>query len=160
MDSIYIICVDDQREVLNSLTEDLSPFEDLIMIEGCESAKEAWDVIEETDRAGDHVALIITDQVMPEQSGVELLKKVIRDGRFPHTRKILLTGLATHQDTIEAINETSLDRYIEKPWKKSDLHDAIRTQLTGYLLDKGINYEPYMKIVDQEVLFNYLRKTT
>lgn len=160
MENIYIICVDDQREVLNSLTEDLSTFEDLLMIEECESAKEAWGLIDDIDREGDFVALIITDQVMPEQSGVELLKQVIQDGRFPYTRKILLTGLATHQDTIEAINETALDRYIEKPWEKDDLHAAIKAQITGYVLDKGIDYQPYMKIIDQQVLFEHMRKTT
>ncbi|MEQ8338399.1 MAG: response regulator [Cyclobacteriaceae bacterium] len=160
MDNLYIVCVDDQRDVLSSLSGDLSPFEDLLMIEECESAREAWDVIESIDRSGDHLAIIITDQVMPEQSGVELLKQLIEDGRFLFTKKILLTGLATHQDTIEAINKTSLDRYIEKPWSSEELHTAIKSLLTGYLLDKGLDYEPYTKILDQQLLLNYLRKTT
>lgn len=160
MDNLYIVCVDDQREVLSSLSEDLTVFEDQIIIEECESAREAWEVIENIDQAGDHLAIIITDQVMPDQSGVELLKKLIEDGRFPFTRKILLTGLATHQDTIEAINKTSLDRYIEKPWSQAELHTAIKSLLTGYLLDKGLDYEPYSKILDQQILYNHLRKTT
>ena len=160
MDNLYIVCVDDQREVLSSLSEDLTAFEDQIMIEECESAREAWDVIMNIDQAGDHLAIIITDQVMPDQSGVELLKKLIEDGRFPFTRKILLTGLATHQDTIEAINKTSLDRYIEKPWSQEELHTTIKSLLTGYLLDKGLDYEPYSKFLDQQLLYNHLRKTT
>ncbi len=160
MDNLYIICVDDQREVLNSLMADLSPFEELINIEECESAKEAWEVMEEIDKAGDHVALVITDQVMPEQSGVEMLKNMIDDGRYNFTRKILLTGQATHQDTIEAINKTALDRYIEKPWSKEDLHEAIRVMLTHYLMDRGIAYEPYLSILDQQTLYSNLRKTT
>lgn len=160
MDNLYIICVDDQREVLNSLSEDLTPFEELLMIEECESAKEAWDVINEIDQNGDYVVMVITDQVMPGASGVELLKKLIGDGRFPLSKKVLLTGQATHQDTIEAINKTSLDRYIEKPWKREELHDAIKVLLTQYVLQKGLDYEPYMTILDQQTLFNYLRKTT
>jgi len=160
MEKLYIVCVDDQREVLSSLTKDLSSFEELLMIEECESAREAWEVIQSIDQAGDYLAIVITDQVMPEQSGVELLKKLIEDGRFPFTKKILLTGLATHQDTIEAINTTALDRYIEKPWDKTDLHTAIKSLLTSYLLDKGLDYAPYSHILDQQLLYKYLRKTT
>ena len=49
MDKLYIICVDDQREVLNALTEDLEVFEKYLKIEECESVNEALDVMEEVD---------------------------------------------------------------------------------------------------------------
>ena len=160
MDNLYIICIDDQREVLSTLSEDLSPFEDILKIEECESADEAWGIMESIDTEGDHIALVITDQVMPKKSGVELLKNMSKDGRFESTKKMLLTGLATHQDTIEAINDAQLDHYIEKPWKKEELHQAIHTLLTGYVLEQGIDYEKYLPVLDQKVLFEHLRKTT
>tara|TARA_B100001245_G_C22823005_1_gene396012 strand:+ start:106 stop:588 length:483 start_codon:yes stop_codon:yes gene_type:complete len=160
MDKLYIICVDDQREVLNALTEDLEVFENHVKIEECESVKEAWEVMEEVDNEGDYVALLITDQVMPNNTGVDLLKKLSADIRFGATKTILLTGQATHKDTIEAINSAHLNHYIEKPWKKDDLHATIKTLITQFVLDKGLEYQSYMDILDQSVLLNNLRKTT
>lgn len=160
MDKLYIICVDDQREVLNALTEDLEMFEPLVNIEECESADEAWEVIESVDNEGDHVAVLVTDQVMPKNSGVDLLKKLREDGRFNDTRTILLTGQATHKDTIEAINLAHLDHYIEKPWTKTSLHDTIKTLITKFILAKGIDYKGYADVIDQNTLFASLRKTT
>jgi len=44
-----IICVDDQREVLATLKKDLEEFIELFKIEYCESAEEAYEIIEEID---------------------------------------------------------------------------------------------------------------
>ncbi len=160
MDKLYIICVDDQREVLNALTEDLELFESHLHIEECESADEAWDVIESVDSEGDHVAVLVTDQVMPKNSGVDLLKKLREDGRFDQTRTVLLTGQATHKDTIEAINTAHLDNYIEKPWKKEALHETIKVLITKFLLAKGLDYQKLTDVIDQNTLLTNLRKTT
>lgn len=160
MDKLYIVCVDDQREVLNTLTEDLELFERHLKIEECESVKEAWEVMESVDAEGDHVALLITDQVMPNNTGVDLLKRLSGDYRFGHTKTILLTGQATHKDTIDAINTDHLDHYLEKPWKKEELHDTIKILIAKYLIEKGIDYTPYTEVMDQAILLNNLRKTT
>ncbi len=66
------------------------------------------------------IALIISDHVMPGKTGVELLTDVSKDGRFGFTRKVLLTGQATHTDTINAINSAGIDRYFEKPCKRAN----------------------------------------
>lgn len=160
MDNLFIVCVDDQREVLNALTADLEALEPLLQIEECESVSEAWDVIESIDQEGNHLALIITDQVMPENSGVDLLKKLSKDYRFDRTKTILLTGQATHKDTIDAINTTQLDLYVEKPWDREGLLKMIKTLITKYLLDAGIDYSDYTSVIDQETLLANLRKTT
>lgn len=160
MEKLYIICIDDQREVLSALVSDLEPFEKHLTIEECESANEAWDLIQEIDEKGDFISIIITDQVMPENSGVDLLKKVKEDGRFSKTRKILLTGQATHQDTIEAINNTGLDNYIEKPWKKVEIEQVIKILLTRYIISMGIDYNEFMSVVDNTTLFELLKGTT
>ena len=160
MENIFLICVDDQREVLSSLTEDLSILENFITIEECESSDEAWELIEKVDIEGDHLAVIISDQVMPQNTGVELLKKIQSDGRFNSTRKILLTGLASHQDTIDAINLAQLDNYIEKPWDKALLLKTVKSLLTRFMLEKGIDYKAYLEIVDSETLYELLKDQT
>lgn len=158
MDKIYIICVEDQPEVLRAIAEDLSAFEDAFGLEECESAAEAEELMDEIDAEGDHVGVLVCDHVMPGKTGVEFLAEVQDDPRFRHTRKLLLTGLATRQDTIKAINAAGIDRFIEKPWADDDLNDYVRTLLTEFILDKGLNYENYLAHLDKTTLFRRLRR--
>ncbi len=159
MDKIYIICIEDQREVLNAVLKDLEPFEGAFFLEGCESADEAEELLNELDAKGDLVGLMVCDHVMPGKSGVELLTEVNRDPRFSHTKKLLLTGLATHQDTIQAINAAAIDCYIEKPWNVDALQKQARTLLTRFLFDYGLGYEKYLPYLDKNAVLEHVRKT-
>lgn len=157
MEKINIICVDDQQEVLDSVMRDLRPLGDLIRLEEASSAAECLDLVEQIDEDGDHIAVIISDQVMPGEQGTDLLRKITTDGRFNKTRKVLLTGQATHADTINAINEGGIDNYVEKPWQPEHLLNVVKRLLTLYILDSGIDYRPYMSILDNSTLFSKLR---
>lgn len=157
MEKINIICVDDQQEVLDSVMRDLRPLGDLIRLEEASSAAECLDLVEQIDEDGDHIAVIISDQVMPGEQGTDLLRKITTDGRFNKTRKVLLTGQATHADTINAINDGGIDNYVEKPWQPEHLLNVVKRLLTLYILDSGIDYRPYMSILDNATLFSKLR---
>lgn len=157
MEKINIICVDDQQEVLDSVMRDLRPLGDLIRLEEASSAAECLDLVEQIDEAGDHIAVIISDQVMPGEQGTDLLRKITSDGRFSKTRKVLLTGQATHADTINAINEGGIDNYVEKPWQPEQLLNVVKRLLTRYIMESGIDYRPYMSILDNATLFSKLR---
>jgi len=158
MKRLNVLCVDDQREVLAVLRKDLDVFSEVCRITDCESAAEALEVMEALDARGERVALIICDHVMPGKNGIEFLIDVHHDDRFTHTRKLLITGLATHQDTIVAINEADIDRYIEKPWDLSLLHQSVKALVTRFVLDEGIDYQPYLRFLDHDTLFRELRK--
>ncbi len=158
MEKLTIVYVDDQREVLSTLSTDLEIFSEYVNLEECESAIEALEIIEEIDDEGDMLAIVISDHIMPEMSGVEFLSKVHQDTRFPLTKKILLTGQATHEDTINAINNAKIQRYISKPWKSEEVQEVVKKQLTHYILEKGIDYVPYMNILDQKTLLELLSK--
>ena len=158
MEKIYILCIEDQREVLNAVVNDLEVFETYFPIEECESVAEAMEVIEEIYDRGDHVGVIISDHVMPDKNGIDFLVELHQDDRFRITKKLLLTGLATHQDTINAINNAAVDRYIPKPWSKELLQHYVRTLLTEFILESGIPYQPYLKILDQDTLYKKLRR--
>lgn len=157
MSQLYIICIDDQREVLTTVSRDLQEINKYVTIEECEAADETLELIDEIDSAGGHLAVIISDHVMPGKNGVELLKEIHEDSRFVHTKKILLTGLATHQDTITAINQAGIDRYLEKPWNATELLQNVKSLLTEFILITGLNYEKYIEILDQTALFNNLK---
>lgn len=158
MDKLNIIYVDDQREVLSTLSKDLEIFEKYLVVEECESAREALDLINEIDKAGDFVAVIISDHIMPGMSGVDFLTEITTDGRFDHTRKMLLTGQATHQDTIMAINQAHIEKYIEKPWKSGEFVEAVKVLLTHFVMTAGIDYKKYSPVLHQPTLLNYLHK--
>lgn len=128
MEKLNLICVDDQREVLSAVLQDLAPLKTWVNIEECESADEALDLLDELDSEGGYIALVISDHIMPGKNGVELLTDVSHDYRFLRTKKVLLTGQATHQDTITAINRARIESYIEKPWNASELL-ALATRL-------------------------------
>ncbi|MFN5169195.1 MAG: response regulator [Cyclobacteriaceae bacterium] len=158
MEKLFIILVEDQPEVLRAIASDLQEFEDDFVIEECQSADEAWEVMERIEKRGGYIPLIVSDHVMPNQTGVEFLSRVHRDTRFVHTRRILLTGLATHQDTIRAINQAAIHLYIEKPWKREDLVASAKRLITEYLFDLGIDYQPYQRYLDSGVLLQRMRK--
>ncbi|MCA2491719.1 MULTISPECIES: response regulator, partial [Vibrio] len=99
MEKLNLICVDDQREVLSAVLQDLEPLNKWLNIEDCESADEVLELMDELDADGEMIALIISDHVMPGKTGVELLTEISKDSRFVRTRKVLLTGQATHTDT-------------------------------------------------------------
>lgn len=157
MEKLYIICVEDQREVLNTISSQLEVFEQYAILEECESAAEAEDLIEEIDAKGDYVAIVVSDHVMPGKSGVELLTTLHDDSRFEDTKKILLTGQATHMDTIKAINMAGIDYYIEKPWKADDLIKKVSNLLTDFIIKKGIPFEDMAEVLDKEKLFQLLK---
>jgi two-component system chemotaxis response regulator CheY len=157
MEKLNIVCIDDQREVLTALRKDLDQFKSHCQIEECESAAEASEVMNELDAAGEHVAVLICDHVMPGKNGIDFLIEVNQDLRFAKTKKLLLTGMATHQDTIVAINKAHIDRYIEKPWDIQNLTQTLKSLLTMYVIEAGIEYQPFLEVLDQGILYRELR---
>ena len=124
-----IICVDDQREVLAALSKDLEVIGQDFEITNCETADEADELINQYVNEGRDIALLICDHIMPGENGVDFLARIHKDSRFSNVKKILLTGLATHEDTIRAINEARIDAYLEKPWDPDELVSTVKKVL-------------------------------
>ena len=157
MEKINIICVDDEREVLESVVRDLDYFSDFFNIEECESAIECLELLEEFDDNQEYVALLISDHVMPEKTGVDLLTQVELDSRFIGTKKLLLTGLATQVDTIKAINNAKIDNFLEKVWDPEELLQTCKELVTEYIVERGIEYEPFMDVLDAPTLYRLIK---
>jgi two-component system, sensor histidine kinase and response regulator len=77
-------------------------------------------------------ALIISDQRMPQMTGVELLKKSIE--LSPDSMRLLLTGYTDLESVIAAINEGQIYRYLTKPWEPTDLQVTIDKAYETFLL--------------------------
>jgi CheY-like chemotaxis protein len=80
------------------------------------------------------VAVIISDQRMPEMKGTEFLSKTVPD--FPDTVRIILTGFTDVEDLVEAINAGQVYRYITKPWDPEELKHVVERASETYDLIK------------------------
>lgn len=69
------------------------------------------------------VAVIISDQRMPEMKGTEFLSKTVPD--FPDTVRIILTGFTDVEDLVDAINSGQVYKYITKPWDPNELKVVV-----------------------------------
>jgi two-component system, NtrC family, sensor kinase len=82
------------------------------------------------------VAVVITDQRMPNMSGVELLEQV--KSEFPDAARVLVTAYADLQAAIEAINRGRVRRYFQKPWQTSELRAEILDGIERYSTQRRI----------------------
>jgi signal transduction histidine kinase len=80
------------------------------------------------------IDLIITDQRMPEMTGVEFLKHVLEHN--PEPNRILLTGFSDIEALSSAVNDGKIYQYINKPWDESELKPVIYQALESYYLKR------------------------
>jgi len=76
------------------------------------------------------VHIIITDQRMPNMTGVEFLEKVIEI--FPDPIRILLTGYADMGAVVDAVNKGKIFHYLAKPWNEEELDMTITRAFEKY----------------------------
>lgn len=80
------------------------------------------------------VAVIISDQRMPEMKGTEFLSRTVP--KFPDTMRIILTGFTDVEDLVEAINSGQVYKYITKPWNPDELKVVVQRAAETYELLK------------------------
>ena len=132
-----IICVDDEQTILDSLEIDLlKAFEDKYLIETAQSGAEALELLSELLAEQYEVPVVISDQIMPNMKGDELLRSVYAIS--PNSLKIMLTGQADLEAVANAINYAKLYRYIPKPWQSEDLKLTVTEAIYRYFQDKQL----------------------
>ena len=80
------------------------------------------------------VAVIISDQRMPEMKGTEFLSRTVPE--FPDTVRIILTGFTDVEDLVDAINSGQVYKYITKPWDPEELKAVVHRAAETYELLK------------------------
>jgi sigma-B regulation protein RsbU (phosphoserine phosphatase) len=78
------------------------------------------------------IHLVITDQRMPDMTGVEFLEKVKL--RYPECMRMIMTGFSDMDAIIQAINKGDIYRYIAKPWNREELRITIDSAFEVYNL--------------------------
>lgn len=140
----YVICVDDEKIILDSLQEQvINRIGDRFECEVAQSGEEGLELIEDLTAEGASIAVIISDQLMPSMKGDEFL--IAAHQRVPDAYKILLTGQATLDAVRNAINHARLYRYIMKPWREEDLMLTVEEAAEAFL--QKIRLQVYMRLL-------------
>ena len=111
-EKLKMLIVDDERDNLDLLYR---TFRLDFQVLRSESAISALALLEKHGE----VAIIISDQRMPEMLGTEFLSLVA--DRFPDTIRIVLTAYTDVKDLVDAINSGKVFKYITKPWHQQQL---------------------------------------
>ncbi len=115
--SVTLLFVDDEANVLKALRRLFhnEPYNALFAASGAEGLE----ILQRTV-----VDLVISDMRMPEMNGAEFLTEVFT--QWPETVRILLTGYADFQSTIDAVNKGRIYNYCNKPWNDDELKLLVR----------------------------------
>ena len=114
-DKPVLLFVDDEERIVRLLR---MMFRGEYEVHGAHGAAEARAILETTA-----VDVIVSDQRMPEVTGIELLATVRK--RWPATVRILLTGYSDLVAIIGAVNEGEVYQFLNKPWDKTELRAVV-----------------------------------
>ncbi|HDH53670.1 MAG TPA: response regulator [Nitrospirae bacterium] len=121
-----ILLVDDEHGVISALKRSL--IEESYNIYTANSGIEGLGILKDNK-----IKLVISDEKMPGMTGSEFLAAVKK--MFPGILRIMLTGHASIQATMDAVNKGEIYRFFTKPWNDIELKLAIRSAVEKYDLE-------------------------
>ena len=114
-----ILLVDDDADVLSAIHRDMrGHYREGFRIRRTTNPNDALELLSDLKQDGEAVAMIVSDQRMPEMDGVNFLEKAMR--LHPQAKRLLLTAYSDTEAAIKAINDIDLDYYLLKPWDPPD----------------------------------------
>jgi DNA-binding NtrC family response regulator len=121
-----ILLVDDEANVLSALQRALfeEPYEVLTATSGEDGLKQL---------ISNRVKVIISDERMPGMDGSVFLSAVRE--KYPETVRIMLTGHASLESAMKAVNSGEIYRFFTKPWQELDLKMAISSAIEKFDLE-------------------------
>ena len=134
MESLYdyqkyaVLYVDDEEMSLKYFTR---AFQNQFQILTAANAKEAYQVLEQNR---DKIGLIMTDQRMPGEQGVQFLGRARE--LHPQAIRILTTAYSDLEVAIEAVNSGAIYKYITKPWEVPDLEVTLKRALEFFMVQR------------------------
>ncbi len=123
-EKIKMLYVDDEA---HNLTSFKATFRKDFKVHIAGSGAEGLEIVEKEE-----LHIILTDQRMPNMTGIEFLEKaqVIN----PEPIRILITGYTDINAVVDAINKGQVYRYLNKPWNEGDLKATMEKAYEVYSL--------------------------
>lgn len=112
-----VLAVDDDRPILMSLERTMRRMPWRVVTAQC--GQDALSIMESTK-----VSVVIADYQMPEMNGIEFLNEVKK--RWPAVQRVMLTGAANLDVIEQAVNESEVHRFLNKPWSDSQLKATVK----------------------------------
>lgn len=128
-DPCSLLVVDDEPHILATLVATLDT-EFKVYTANC--AEAAMKIFEEQKN---EIDMVLTDQKMPRVSGVQLLEWVRQHS--PRTVRLMMTGFADLEETVDAINKGQVFRFILKPWRHDVMLDMLRSGARMFHLERS-----------------------
>ncbi len=125
-----ILVVDDDEMVRRALERAFKPTGHRVL--AASSAAKALELL-----AIHEISAVISDYLMPEMTGLELMREVKR--LYPACVKIIITGYMPER-VAEALAAGEIDRFMTKPWENSELRGALEVALA-----KRVKKDPTVK---------------
>ncbi|KAA6306146.1 Sensor histidine kinase TodS, partial [termite gut metagenome] len=120
-----VLIVEDNKDLVNLLKWQLEDTYDVdVAMDGVEGLKKMNKI---------HPDIVITDQMMPEMNGMEMMKRIRRDFRISHIPVIILTAKSDENDKTKAI-KMGAKAYISKPFSK----EYLMAQLEQLLAERQL----------------------
>jgi len=138
-----ILVVDDEKQICKNVEKILS--KNNYEIVQATSAKEAMKKMTQHS-----FSLLISDIVMPEMNGLELLKLVKKE--WPLTKAVMMTAFASTETAVKAIRLGALD-YLTKPFTPDELRTTVDQALIGELIEAATT-EKEREIIDLDIPFD------
>ncbi len=124
----HVLIVDDEVRVTKAIQRTLH--RESFEIHTATSARAALEILSERP-----IDVVVSDEMMPGMSGTDFLAVVQK--QYPETIRIVLTGHASLDTAIKAINEGRIFRFMTKPCNPSELAITIRQALQQKRLLQG-----------------------
>lgn len=146
METKKILVVDDEKGICENVHKILAKKN--YEVTQALSAQEALEKM-----AKDSYSLLISDIVMPEKNGLELLKLVKE--QWPLTKVIIMTAYASTDTAMKAIRLGALD-YIPKPFTPKEIRDTVEKALSGELREAPVSEKERkaIKVIDLDIPFD------
>jgi DNA-binding NtrC family response regulator len=136
-----ILIVDDDEDIVESLSTLLSNAGYVVDV-----ALNGEEAIKKSKEKVYNVALI--DVVLPDMTGIDLLTKL--EERKPATRKIIITGYASLDNAVKALN-LGADAYLIKPVDPEELISTVKKQIEEQENELAITQEKIVKFIETRV---------
>jgi two-component system phosphate regulon response regulator PhoB len=93
--------------------------------------------------------LVLLDWMLPDMSGIELLRRIRRDARFREIPVIMLTARSEEADRVRGL-ESGADDYVVKPFSIRELKARVNTHLRKQASDRATSFSIDGLVLDQE----------
>ncbi|MFW6052276.1 MAG: response regulator [Desulfosalsimonas sp.] len=141
-----VLVVDDEKHICENVKKILAKND--FEVDEANSAQEALEKM-----AGDSFSLLISDMVMPNMNGLELLKEVKE--KWPSTKALIMTAYASTDTAVKAIQLGALD-YITKPFTPEELREIVNLAVSDELAEAPVpeQVKERINVIDIDIPFD------